>query len=206
MRKILYLSVIIAAMIIVLSGCSEKAGSESYSEQSKAPAEQRNVEPKTDSTSGENNANGSQQPHQFGGFEGEGKEFKGGSTVSDYNLSSVRRVPHPELIRLVFEFTRGDSGEFGEAPPDYTVRLEKGSQNINIILNGVTKADIVKNKQQVIGLSKLIKDIKFTTQEGNRGIVSLELNGPVTFQVFDLGNPARVVVVLKPEGGQVDKL
>lgn len=207
MKKIFYACLVILAMSILISGCTGMAGSSQDSDQNKPVGEKPNVEQNQDSTNrADSQAGGSQQPHQFGGFEGAGEEFKGGSTVSDYNLSSVRRVPHPEFIRLVFEFTRGDSGEFGEAPPDYTVRLEKDSQSINIILNGVTKADVLKNKQQVISLSKLIKDVTFTPQEGSRGIVTLELFGPVTFQVFDLGNPARVVVVLKPEGGQVDKL
>lgn len=179
MRKIVYLGLIFLVTGILISGCKEKVDFQ---------------------------ADGGRQPHQFGGFQGPGQEFTGGNTVRDYNLSSVRRVPHPELVRLVFEFTQGDSGEFGEAPPDYTVRLEKDSQSINIILNGVTKADILKNKQQVISLSKLIKDITFTPKEGSLGIVSLELQSPVTFQVFDLGDPARVVVVLKPEGGYADKL
>lgn len=207
MKKVICLWLVLLITGILFSGCKEKVEPQTGSAQDKAQTEQPTGELGSGLNEGTGEqVEGSQQPHQFGGFQGAGQEFAGGNTVNDYNLSSVRRVPHPEFIRLVFEFTRGDSGEFGEAPPDYTVRLEKDSQSINIILNGVTKADIMKNKQQVISLSKLIKDITFIPKEGSRGIVSLELYGPVTFQVFDLGNPARVVVVLKPEGGQIDNL
>lgn len=138
------------------------------------------------------------QPHEFGDFKGAGFKFTGGTTVSGYNLSAIRRVPNPQLVRLVFQFTTERPGEPGAAPPTYLIELD--NHKIIMRLKGVDRADVMDNKEAVLALSNVIKDISFTKIGSSDGEVTLLLNSQVTFQVFDLGEPARIVVVIKPEG------
>ncbi len=145
-----------------------------------------------------------QQPHDFSDFKGPGSEFKGGQAVNDYSLTLVRRVNHPEFIRLVFEFA-GKVDDKEEAPPEYTVSMEN-EKKISIRLKGVIKEEVMENKTDILSLSELLQDVDFTRDANGEAVVSLSFNGPVVFQVFDLAKPARVVLVLRPTMGQMNKI
>lgn len=212
MKKInkmsLCLFMLLGTVFLLISGCTDKdTGAAAPVNEVNGQVEPGNTTTDPTTTLGsqsETPQKPSQPPHDFSDFRGPGAEFKGGNAVTDYNITMVRRVNHPEFFRLVFEFT-GTKADTGEAPPEYTVRMEN-EKLITMRLRGVVKAEAMEDKSYILALSELLEDVTYTRDSNGEYIVKLYFKSPVVFQVFDLAKPARVVVVLRADPGQMNKM
>lgn len=187
------LAILVLIIFFAFSGCaaSDKAGTPAL--QGNAPTTQNNASPPN------NNPAEANPPHSFGDFKGANQSFSGGGPVQNYNLAGIRRVPHPSFYRMVFEFTLEENGvERAQAVPAYQITMNDDQTQIIMDLPGVSWASAIKEKDAIISSAPLLKDIQFQTKAQGGGQILLSLQQKAAFQVFDLANPSRVVIVMNP--------
>lgn len=156
----------------------------------------------TPSTSASSSASAPQNPppHAYGDFQGAGQVFSGGDPkVKDYNLTGIRRVPHPTFYRMVFDFGLGETGaEAAASVPGYQVTMGQNQQLVTLDLSGVNWAAAKNLADKIAQNAPLISKLTFEPAGDQKYKVIMDLKEKAVFQVFDLPNPARVVVVMAP--------
>ena len=130
--------------------------------------------------------------------------FSGGDrSSSDFRVSNIRVAANPEgYDRLVIDFTGNEGGQKSTLarPPFFMVESESGSKRVNITVYGRAKLDF--SSQSAIQSAKKTKHISkidfIPVVNEDRWIFSIQTQTPVKAEVFELSDPARIIIDLKP--------
>ena len=137
-------------------------------------------------------------PHEFSGFTKDEK-FSGGVQAKEYNLNNVRRGPHPTFTRLIFDFTVGSQGgDSAQEPPEYEITYSDKENKVTAVFEGVKYNSLEDKVEEMKQLAPILEDVKFAPEK-NKLTMTLLLKEKVSYQVFNLTNPARIAIVMSPD-------
>ena len=130
--------------------------------------------------------------------------FSGGDRNSaDFRVSNIRVAANPEgYDRLVIDFTGNEGGQKSTLarPPFFLIESEAGSKRVNVTVYGRAKLDFSsQTAMQSAKKTKHISKIEFIPLVNeDRWIFSIHTQTPVKAEVFELSDPARIIIDLKP--------
>ncbi len=122
--------------------------------------------------------------------------FSGGDRLSsDVKIENVRIAANQGgFDRIVIDIAKL------ERPPFFMVQNNRDSRRIVATLFGKIKAEF--STQTAIQSARKTKSIKkiefFPPMEQDRWMFAIDLQGPVKTEVFELTEPARIIIDLKP--------
>lgn len=208
MNKRLVVFLLILALATFSLGCSKET--DNTEQEKPVTTKQTNISDtkKNDSTGqgegkkdnlGQGSVPATNPPHSFPGFSKD-KAFSGGQEVENYVLSNIRRAPHPEFTRLIFDFSGAEKALEANLPPKYEISYQDDTQTLTAVFKGVS-SNTVKNKvKEIQELAPIIDTIQFEQTPAELK-VTLKLKEKVSYQMFELSVPARIAVVLNPDKG-----
>jgi len=122
--------------------------------------------------------------------------FSGGDRLSsNATITNVRVAANPEgYDRIVVDFSKL------ERPPFFLVQNDPHAHRVVTTLYGKVKAEFsTQSAIQAAKKTKSIKKIEFLpVVETDRMVFSVEVQGSVKTEVFELTGPARIIIDLKP--------
>ena len=133
---------------------------------------------------------------------GEGA-FSGGDRLSsDFHISNIRMAANPAgYDRIVIDLggnTLGEKSELSRSP-FYLVSVNQNKKQVDVTLFGKAKVDF--STQSVIQAARKMKTIAeldfIPTVVEDRWIWSIKTQGAIKAEVFELTNPARIIIDLK---------
>ncbi len=113
----------------------------------------------------------------------------------------IRRAANPKFERIVIDLEGTQNGEPSAVsrPPYYQVAVTPDEKRLVFTLWG--KPKLAFNSKKVIAefkKSKTVEDVQLLPKvESGEWTFVMELKGPLSAEVFELGSPARVIVDLK---------
>ena len=122
--------------------------------------------------------------------------FTGGErSSSDFKVSNVRVAKNPAgYDRIVIDFTKLTR------PPFFMVENDPSSKRVNVTVYGKVKVDF--SSQAAIQSAKKTKTIShlefLPIVDPDRWMFSIYTQAPVKSEVFELTDPARIIIDLKP--------
>jgi hypothetical protein len=129
--------------------------------------------------------------------------FSGGDrNSSDFRVSDVRIAANPlGFDRVVIDLSGNTNGEKTKLsrPPFYLVELNPASKMVTITLYGKPKLEFSTSAaMQAARKSKTISKLDFIPLVNeDRWVWTIETQVPVKAEVFELSDPARVIIDLK---------
>jgi hypothetical protein len=130
-----------------------------------------------------------------GAYLSNGSVSGGDRQSSDFQVVSVRAASNPEgYDRLVI-----DLGKV-KRPPFFLIQNDGNADRILVTLYGKVKLDFSSQSAiQAARKTKTIKKLEFLPLlEEDRWVFSAHTQGPVKMEVFELTDPARIIIDLKP--------
>jgi len=125
----------------------------------------------------------------------EGSISGGDRTQSDFKVVSVRIAANPAgYDRLVIDLANA------KRPPFFMVQNDPTTHRIVVTLYGKAKLDFSSQTSiQSAKKTKSIKNLEFIPLvEADRWMFSVQVQGSVKSEVFELSDPARIIIDLKP--------
>ena len=130
--------------------------------------------------------------------------FSGGDrNSSDFRVSNIRVAANPGgYDRLVIDFSGNEGGQKSSLarPPFYLVESDAGSKRVTVTVYGKTKLDFSSQMaMQAAKKTKHISELEFiplVTED--RWMFTIHTQTPVKAEVFELSEPARIIIDLKP--------
>jgi hypothetical protein len=122
--------------------------------------------------------------------------FSGGDRMSsDFKISDLRIAANPAgYDRVVLDFAKL------ERPPFFLIENDPSSHRINVTVYGKVKIDF--SSQTAIQAAKKTKSISslnfLPIVDADRWMFSINTQGSVKVEVFELTAPARIIIDLKP--------
>lgn len=119
----------------------------------------------------------------------------GDRSSSDFQVVSVRAASSPEgYDRLVIDFSKV------RRTPFFVVQNDSNADRIIATVYGKVKLDFSSQSAiQAARKTKTIKSLDFLPLlEEDRWMFSARTQGPVKMEVFELSDPARIIIDLKP--------
>jgi hypothetical protein len=122
--------------------------------------------------------------------------FSGGDRLSsDFQVVSVRAASNPEgYDRLVIDFSKV------KRPPFFLIQNDSQADRVLVTIYGKVKLDF--SSQSTLQAAKKTKTLKridfFPLVENDRWVWAAHTQGPVKMEVFELSDPARIIIDLKP--------
>lgn len=129
--------------------------------------------------------------------------FSGGDrSSSDFRVSQIRIASSPAgYDRVVIDLAGNSLGEKSalSRPPFYLVELDQSNHRVNVTLYGKPKLDFsFQSAQQMARKTKTISKLNFIPLvTADRWISSIETQVAVKAEVFELTDPARLIIDLK---------
>jgi hypothetical protein len=132
----------------------------------------------------------------------EGSFTGGDRNSSDFRVKEIRLAANPAgYDRVVIDFAGNSvSGKSELArPPFYIVELNPENKRVQVTLFGKPKLDFSSQSSiQAARKTKLVSKLEFIPiVNSDRWTWSIETKAPVKAEVFELSNPARVIIDLK---------
>lgn len=144
--------------------------------------------------------NGASGGFASGGYKSSGY-FSGGKLSEGLDVKTVRWHKHDGYERLVFDIYAWD-GVFGNHP--YKKSHETGLYQIGMELQNALSLDgelsgyrDFSAKMPHFANSKMLKKMQVLSNDDGSYLFTLELKRAVTYKVFTLKNPARIVIDIK---------
>jgi len=127
-------------------------------------------------------------------YEDEVESFDGGKITDGLEVKKIRVGRHEDYVRLVFDIY--EEGVAAMAVGDYKAHYNKAKNDIEVLLNGYRKFSA---SLPSFGVSSPIEQIYFENYRDDSAYkFHIKLRGESKVRIFDLENPARLVIDIKP--------
>ena len=136
-------------------------------------------------------------------YVGEGSISGGDRNSADFRVSQIRIAPDAKkgYDRVVVELSGNSGGEKSNLarPPFFLVELDGANHRVNVTVYGKPKLDFSTQMAiQAAKKTKTISKLKFIPLVNpDRWTWSIETQTPVKAEVFELTDPARMIIDLK---------
>lgn len=135
----------------------------------------------------------------------EAATITGGEITDGRDLRDIRWGKHDQFERLVLDIYEGSYLDKGPAVPypcHFEISYEYYPFRFTVLLQGIRARNAQYGR---IEGSALIKEVYMLPYLDDSGIMfGIALNGPVEYEIFELHNPARIIIDLRPHDGPVD--
>ena len=136
-------------------------------------------------------------------YTGEGSISGGDRATSDFRVSQIRVAANPAgYDRIVLEIEGNEGGEKSlvSTPPFYLVENDPSNKLVIVTLYGKSKLDFSRQTAtQQARKTKYISKLDFlAVVDEDRWTWTIHTQVPVKTEVFELSNPARIIIDLKP--------
>lgn len=135
-------------------------------------------------------------------YKTEGSFTGGDRNSNDFRVSQVRIAANPAgYDRIVIDLAGNTHGEKSNLsrPPFYMVEVDGSNRKVNVTLYGKPKLDFsTQTAMQSAKKTKTISKLNFIPLVNtDRWTWSIETQAPVKAEVFELTDPARIIIDLK---------
>ena len=137
-----------------------------------------------------------------GAYITEGSFTGGDRTSSDFRVTQIRVAANPEgYDRIVIDLGGSSLGEKAPLarPPFYLIEADSGHHKVNVTVYGKPKLDFsTQTSIQAAKKSKTVSSLEFLPLvNADRWTWTIHTQVPVKTEVFELSEPARIIIDLK---------